>query len=659
MLVTKNAAELCVLLISELYGQLPSRIFSLLLSKGRSNVKRLSQDLALNQRLVRHGLTVLIQQNLIYHHTDPDSLVTHYEANPEAAYNLVRIGKILDNIHRNYGEEAQRIVNSVVLNGHMKVSELMQLSSHGLSNGHARANGQANGHTNGPSPEPVPTADVELDQKQQTFDLIAHLIAVGILEPLNMRMLQTPQDIRAELDREIMKTQYPSGLRGSKQKTEFNAKSREAWREILDESKALKYQLEADYLHGSSSKRRKLANGGRTNGFSIASQDDIIDPDTILRLNYQKCLVELRNRKLTQYVEDAIGFVTAQVYAAMLSAIGKKLLHCQLDPEDETDDLFSRPTITTLEIYEHLKPSVDVFAGIGKCDAEMISANSAEKIQRHAPGYDVEQEDNDVLSDDDDEPNGDAHMSNGTHANGLHDHTDTKITPSQNGSRETKVKFAERVPTRAERIQQMRQHLLILAESNEQFVRHSGTRDQGEWTVDFELLIPKLQLIEIDALIEESFGRQGLRLVKILRAKGKLDDKTLPSLALMKKAELQIKMVEMELHGYLDVQEVPRDNNRTASRTLFLWFFDQELTKKRVLDNTYKTMVRHLQRLEVERRKKKNVLSVVERKDVQGMEQEKLRGDIYNEYREFLDIESKLLGQLGRLDDLVGVFRDY
>ncbi|KAI0137456.1 RNA polymerase III subunit RPC82 [Xylariales sp. AK1849] len=653
MLVTKNAAELCVLLIGELYGQLPSRIFGLLLSKGRANTRVLVQSISLNQRLIRRGLTVLIQQNLIFHHTDPDTHVTHYEANPEAAYNLVRTGKILDTVHRNYGEEAKSLVHHVFQNGHMKVSELIQLKPEDLPNGPSCINGEANGT----SSEASATAENGSDQTQQTFDLIAHLIAVGILEPLGVRMLQTPQDIRTEIDRDIMK-EYPNGLRGAKQKSEFTQKAKIAWTDILDEAKALKRRLEHDYLHSSGAKRRKLANGGRTNGFPTCNRDDVLELDTLLRVNHQKCLVELRNHKLAQYVEDAIGHITAQVYRAMLFALSKKLSHCQTNPDDEADDVFIRPSVTTIEIFEQLGPSLDVFTGIGKCDLESINADSAEKIQRNVPGLDIDEEGNGESSSEEDEPSGGVHMSNGLGMNGEHE-ADTKITPSQNGSRETKVKFADRIPSRAERMQQMRQHLLLLAESNQQFVRHCGTRDQGEWTVDFELLIPKLQLMEIDALIEESFGRQGLRLIKILRVKGKIDDKTLPTLALMKKADVHMKMVEMELAGYLDIQEVPRDNNRSANRTLFLWFFDQERILIRILDNTYKAMVRHLQRLEVERQKKKNVLSVVERKDVQGMEEEKLRGDIYNEYREFLDIESKLIGQVGRLDDLVGVFRDY
>lgn len=248
------------------------RIFEVLLSRGRTTAKRLGQDTSLSPRLVRHGLTVLVQQNLIWHHTDPDTLATHYEANAGAAYNVVRTGKILDTIHHNYGEEAKFLVHNILVNGHLKVSELMQLKSPHAPNGVSPANPE----TNGAASETSGTADDEPDHAQHTFDLIAHLIAVGMLEPLNMRSLQPPEDVRAELDREIMKD-YPSGLRGTKQKNEFNARSKEAWREVQDESKDLKRRLERDYMNGPTTKRRKLANGASANGFSAVNRDDVID----------------------------------------------------------------------------------------------------------------------------------------------------------------------------------------------------------------------------------------------------------------------------------------------------------------------------------------------------------------------------------------------
>ncbi|KAK8086847.1 hypothetical protein PG994_001821 [Apiospora phragmitis] len=640
---TKNSAELCVLLIRELYGQLPSRIFEILLSTGRSTVQQLARISSTGLRHVRHGLAVLIQQNLIYHYTDSDTSRTIYEANHYYAYNIVRNGKILDCVHRNYGEAAKGIVHLVMASGHMRVGSIVDayLKSHGkVANNVNGSSEPTNGHANGDDPFDDSAEEIQVSG-HQVLDDIAHLIAIGILEPLSPKMLQSPEDIKREHESRVVHTV----------------------RDIRNRSQNLKMLLEPTYLYGSGAKRRKLANGDRTRGFSAANDDDTIEDTIILRVNYEKCLVELRNQRLCQFVDDNIGHTAAQVYGALLAALSKKLSCCQPDPRDDSIDPMNPPTVTTIEIFEYLKLSVDVFGGIGKPSADQINVTSAEKVERHPPsgdgdgdeaGYDAQAS----IEEPDNYGDVDMEMANGYHLNGAHGGNDGEVS-GPNGTKDTKVTFADKGPTKAERMQRMRQHLLVLAESRIHFVRHSGTRDMGEWTVDFEILIRQLRFLELDTIIEDTFGREGLRLIKILRAKGKIDDKTLPTMALMQKGDVHMKMVEMELAGFLDVQEVPRDNNRVAARTLFLWFFDEHRTLTRTLDNTYKAMVRHLQRLEVEGQKKKNILSLVERTDVQGMEEEKLNGDAFNEYQQFLDIQSRLLGQVSKLDDLVSVLRDY
>jgi DNA-directed RNA polymerase III subunit RPC3 len=205
----------------------------------------------------------------------------------------------------------------------------------------------------------------------------------------------------------------------------------------------------------------------------------------------------------------------------------------------------------------------------------------------------------------------------------------------------------------------VRQHLLILAESKDRFVRHCGVQGGGQWTVDFRRLVNRQQDSALDAFIEQSYGRHGLRLTRILREKGKLDEKLLPSAALMKKQEVQGTMLAMQMAGLVDVQEVPKDNTRAANRTLFFWFFDKERTRSQLLDNIYKTMLRCLQTLEVERHKERNILSFVERKDVQGKEEEVMTTEHYNKYNRHLEVQEKLLAQVCRLDEMVAVLRDY
>lgn len=323
-------------------------------------------------------------------------------------------------------------------------------------------------------------------------------------------------------------------------------------------------------------------------------------------MNYEKCTVELRNLKLERYAEDLIGDTTARVYATLLAVLSKKISRCQVDgsieaeDEDEDHESSTGPIVTSREVFENLDPAICLSTGIGMPHEEgAVDIRFAEKIRRYPPQLkgstlrDMLEEGEELIESDDEDYDQSA---------------EAAANFGQNGSNGLETDEDDNVPIGTQRLHQMRQHLLILAESRQGFVRHCGGHDFGEWTVDFEPLMQHLKYLELDTLIENRFGRQGLRLTRILREKGKIDDKTLPTLALMKKPDVHVKMAEMEMAGFLDVQEVPRDNNRLAARTIFFWFFDLERTLQRTLDNTYKSMVRCFQRLDVERRKKKEVL---------------------------------------------------
>ncbi|KAI0456011.1 RNA polymerase III subunit RPC82 [Xylaria acuta] len=683
MLVTKNATELCTLLVNELYGQLPSRIVAALLARGRSNVRDLALYTSLNPKQVRHGLTLVIQHNLVFYQTDHETANTTYEANPQAAYHLVRVGKILDVIDRKYGPMAKNTVNDLLMLGHVEIAELVRY--HKLKHGRKRAtiNGERNQEhehdlENGDANDPFDddshyvngngtvhgTADnVKPIQADDVYDTMAQLIAAGVVETVSTTMFQSSQDLKASVEQECMK-EFPNGIRGAKVTTEFDTMVKSRMKAIGAEHSTTKRKLQESALYEPSNiKRRKLANGAMSNGFAGDSGGSILrdEPNTVVRLNFDKCLVELRNQKLTEHAEDFVGETTAQVFAALLAALCRKVYRCQHDQhtimtEEEEETYVTGVRVTTEEIYEHLCPGVDASTGIGTASEEDIDIRFAETIRKYPPqiqGSHLQgtlNEEDEVMGSDDEDYDRNGERPSGAHTNGHHG------SATQNGVNHTGKHFGEGQSSRSEQIRQMRQHLLILAEAKQQFVRHCG---QNEWTVDFGPLIRQLRYVELDTMIEDSFGRQGLRLTRILREKGKLDDKTLPAMALMRKPDVHVKMAEMEMAGFLEVQEVPRDNNRAANRTMFFWFFDEARTLKRVLDNAYKSMVRCLERLEVERYKKQNVLSLTDRRDVQGKEEEMLRGDVYNEYLEFLDIEKKLLSQVSRLDDLVSIFQDF
>ncbi|KAI0973160.1 RNA polymerase III subunit RPC82 [Xylaria arbuscula] len=690
MLVTRNAADLCTLLVGELYGQLPSRIIAALLARGRSNVRDLALHTSLNPKQIRHGLSLVIQHSLVFYQTDHEAGVTTYEADPRASYHLVRVGKILDVIGRKYGGMARNLANDLLMLGHVEVAELVRY--YRLK--HGRKNGTVNGvqnhdhdldpdydddglnaedpddpfdnvscHVNGNGVVHETADDKTPIKADEVYDTLAQLIAAGVVESVSNTMFQSPQDLKASVEQECMK-EFPNGIRGAKVTAEFDAMIRSQIKAIGAERTMTKKKLQESALYEPSNiKRRKLANGGMSNGFAGDSGGSILrdEPSTVVRLHVDKCLVELRNQKLTEHAEDFVGETTAQVYAALLASLCKKVYRCQHDQHtimtsEEEETYFTGVRVTTEEIFDHLSPDLDVSIGIGTASEEDIDIRFAEKIRKYPPQVQGSHlkgtldETDEVMGSDDEDYDRSGERPKGAHVNGNGNWSvvnGTKLNGDHSG---------EGRSSRTEQIHQMRQHLLILAEAKQQFVRHCG---QSEWTVDFGPLVQQLRYVELDTMIEDSFGRQGLRLTRILREKGKLDDKTLPAMALMRKPDVHVKMAEMEMAGFLEVQEVPRDNNRAANRTIFFWFFDEARTLNRVLDNAYKSMVRCLERLEVERYKKRNALSLADRKDVQGKEEERMRSDVYAEYLEYLDIETKLLSQVSRLDDLVSIFQDF
>ncbi|KAM5377396.1 hypothetical protein ACJZ2D_005077 [Fusarium nematophilum] len=635
---TKHAAELCALLVNDLYGELPSRILIALLTKGRSTISQLVQHTALTPRYLRNGLAVLIQQNLLFHHTDLDTDVTSYQANPDACYNLVRSGKILDIVENQYGTAERELVQTLMLLGHARIADLSQAFG-------SRAP-RVNGHTKGDHD----SRNGLIESESHLNAVLVRLIRSEIIETVRPESFRNPRDMRREIEDEVTKTRPGEK---AKSKTEAQQQIIERFRIFRDQPKILKRQLDqsGDFVP----KRRKLANGTAQNGHEHDHDAPRLNPNVVVRINHERCLVELRNQRLASFAAGILGEVTGEVYRTVLDLLTADFPRCKPDPLLDEAAPGQQPAVTTVDIFEHLDESLNVQSGIGKTSKDKIDLQSAERVRETVPDTDDDSDDSDAgppgrrktfdVDEDEDE--------------WADDDDEDQKPGATNGERESKVKFDDAAASGDSRITHMRRHLLLLAESKHQFLRHCGMYGRGQWTVDFSRLMGRLRETEMDAIIEQSHGRHGLRLTRILREKGKLDEKMLPSAALMKKTDVQGKMLAMQMAGLVDVQEVPKDSSRLANRTLFFWFFDKERAQTQALDGIYKAMLRCLQTLHVERHNERNILSFVERKDVQGKEEEVMTAEHYNKYNAHLEVQGKLLGQVMRLDDLVSVLRDY
>lgn len=367
--------------------------------------------------------------------------------------------------------------------------------------------------------------------------------------------------------------------------------------------------------------------------------------------------MELRNRRLVQFASDMIGDTTSYVYGVVLRQLTRKVSRCRSDLRMDIGDMGDEPgtgppVVTTMEILDNLPTTLDPSNGLAKVSRSRINKHSAEAVHPKPRNHNKIPFLDDADDDEDDEDEDSDLEVNGKHVSEGESEKETK--PAVNGAA-GKVRFAE-PPRKESRLDMLRQHLYLLAENRVPFVRQCA---DGQWTVDFAPLVQHLREAELDTVIERTVGRQGLRLVRILRQKGKLDEKALPNISLMKKSDVQNKMLEMEVAGYVDIQEVPRDNSRTANRTIFLWYTDTERCIHTLLNNTYKTATRCLQRLSVHRRKEKDVLLLTKRTDVKGREKDVMQKEYYDRFAKLLEVERKLLGHMMRMDEMVAVLRDY
>ncbi|ROV95086.1 hypothetical protein VSDG_05835 [Cytospora chrysosperma] len=661
MQATKNLTELCAQLVDDVYGELPSRIFAALLTKGRASIPQLIQYTSLTPRQLRHGLVVLLQNNLLYYSIESAGHAV-YAANSDAAYNIVRIGKILDMIGTIYGEEEKEVMQNLLSMGHAQVADLRDAYQAKFKQA-ARLTPAVNGNAHhDDEDEAEVTTGAKKNSKTglyvnslaQLDDVLCRLIQAELVAKVDEDSFRSPEDRYKSVEEDIIKTFFAGGIRGSKGKEEYAAKLSKRLREMRDEPFSLKRKLHAKI---SISKRRKVSGFSYVNGADAADNDLVLEGDTVLRINYEKCTAELRNQQLVHVVSEMYGETTAEVYATLLKQLSKKISRCHSNPEinDDDDDSLQDLKVSTNEIFDNLNPSLDVSTGVGKVGAKMTDRKSANRIydlppETKSPLIEEAEVDGEASSDEEE-----AEEANG-HAVDEDDDEGVDMQPAANGMNGTKVKFNDVGPAKLTRKEHFRQHLLLLCEGQHKFLRHCAME---QWTVDFEPLVRSLREMELDTVIQRSVGQPGLRLVRILRKVGKMDEKTLPNMALMSKGDVQRLMLKMQMFGYVDIQEIPRDNNRTASRTLFLYWTDTTRCLDRLIDNTYKAMLRCLQRLQVERQMEREVLDTVKRDDVRGREKEVMEGRFYNRFVRVSEVQEKLLTHIMRLDNLVGTLKDF
>ena len=236
-------------------------------------MRALMRHTQLTTRQLKLGLTVLVRQNLVYHNSDAEEGGTNYEANADAAYALVRSGKILEIVGERFGSVATAAMEQLLLLGHAKVSDIIaewnknhepHINGNGIG---VTTNGASNGH--GTHSYPL----------GQLNDTLIQLLEEGFIQPVSQNVFRSPTDTYNAVEKALLRDSFGGATRGTRQKDELRSKVRKSLQDLRAEVpnwKPIGYKRPStsSHINGAAPKRRRLShNGSAVNGNHVVDDE--------------------------------------------------------------------------------------------------------------------------------------------------------------------------------------------------------------------------------------------------------------------------------------------------------------------------------------------------------------------------------------------------
>ncbi|RPA99946.1 hypothetical protein L873DRAFT_1843189 [Choiromyces venosus 120613-1] len=648
--MSQNATELCVLLVKDIYGEVSSRVVSVLLELGRLPVSQLVRQLKLPEKIIKQTLAVLIQQHLVVHfaHLETGQEVVYYECEWTQVYELLRAGRIIRAVEERFGNNGALIVSNLLQLGHARVSDFIAAYGTSTKKSKITVNGKSDALT---IEDESPITSIET-LKSVMADMLKERFLVQVQEHHMHIRTDTQNTLRAQLISQLRKSQLSENKLGKEVDRQMKIKMQELADGDISEHAGMKRKV-APASKPRSKKRQKVSI------YDLIEQEEEeeweINENIVLRVNHEKFLVLFRNAELVSLAEGRHGKVSSQVYAEFLKRLEGKYFRCRelySADDDEEEDPKKRIKLSVLELSKTFSKDIDL-------ENSIVAAPRPPKKKARKRSYsDDEGEDKPRTNGYKKKVNGKGKCRQSDSEDDGDDDDDLSDLEELNDDDDEEGIDAEN-RKKKHRMELLKQHMQLLAEDSWKFVRLESNRGLGEWSVNYKELGKLMRHIELEKVVEETFGEMGLRLLRIIKDKGKLEEKQVASIALLKQKEIRSILTGLQENGYLHLQEVPKTSIPQVSRTYFLWFHDSDRAIQSLITDTHKAMSRAIQRTNVERTKRSSLLEKWERTDVQANVEEYLTTSEKRELEIWLSREEKLLCQLMRLDKTMMILRDF
>lgn len=226
-------------------------------------MSQLTQYTSLNRRQLPSGIIVLLQNNLLCYQVESGHAL--YTANPDAAYNLIRTGKILDMVGNVYGEAEKEVMQNLLSMGHTQVEHLREAyqakfqlaariatTSNGGTNGHVAQGEEDSFDTN----QQDRKTGLYIKTLEELDDALARVVEAELVVEVTQSSFRSWEDTRKLIEDEVRDTYFAGGVRGAKGKEEFASKLSKRLREVREEPLSLKRKVHAK---NQMNKRRKVS----------------------------------------------------------------------------------------------------------------------------------------------------------------------------------------------------------------------------------------------------------------------------------------------------------------------------------------------------------------------------------------------------------------
>lgn len=184
-----------------------------------------------------------------------------------------------------------------------------------------------------------------------------------------------------------------------------------------------------------------------------------------------------------------------------------------------------------------------------------------------------------------------------------------------------------------------------------------GGGGSGRVTVEFDRIGRRLKQRVYESNVRERFGDDGVKVIRILIDKGKMDEKHLSKVALIAPNVLRPLLTRLSAASLVSLQEVPKSADRNPSRTYYLWYVDLAKAYSNLLSALYQTLANIVARTAEEESQVRPSLDKRDRTDLNGQEHLLNRHDlaVLNEWEEK---QERLHVLAMRVEENVFILRD-